>query len=145
MWLVAHLHDGYLSENGFAEFDQLFISSYICELLNNLKMADNTIYKLHADVCKALGNPLRIQIIDLLQDNELTFSEILHKTKGLKSTLSQHLSVMVRKGILVQRKEGINVYFKLSSPKVAKACALMREVLIAYLKKHKNILKKMKN
>lgn len=106
-------------------------------------MTDNSIYRLHADVCKALGNPLRIEIIDLLQDNELCFSDILEKTGGLKSTLSQHLSVMVSKGILHQRKEGQNVYFKLSSPKVAKACALMREVLIDYLKKHKNILEKM--
>lgn len=106
-------------------------------------MTGNSIYKLHAEVCKALGNPLRIQIIDLLQGNELCFSDILEKTGGLKSTLSQHLSVMVSKGILHQRKEGQNVYFKLSSPKVAKACALMREVLIDYLKKHKKILEKM--
>lgn len=106
-------------------------------------MADNSIYLLHAEVCKALGNPLRIQIIDLLQDNELCFSDILAETGGLKSTLSQHLSVMVSKGILHQRKEGLNVYYKLSSPKVAKACALMREVLMDYLKKHKTILEKM--
>ena len=106
-------------------------------------MADNSIYKLHADVCKALGNPLRIQIIDLLQDRELCFSDILEITGGLKSSLSQHLSVMVNKGILHQRKEGLNVYFKLSSPKVAKACALMREVLIDYLKTQKEILEKM--
>ena len=77
-------------------------------------MADNSIYKLHAEVCKALGNPLRIQIIDLLQNNELCFSDILEKTGGIKSTLSQHLSIMVSKGILHQRKEGQNVYFKLS-------------------------------
>jgi len=106
-------------------------------------MADNSIYKLHAGVCKALGNPLRIQIIDLLQENELCFSDILAETGGLKSSLSQHLSVMVNKGILHQRKEGLNVYFKLSSPKVAKACGLMREVLMDYLKKHKTILEKM--
>lgn len=105
-------------------------------------MADNSIYQLHAEVCKALGNPLRIQIIDILQ-KELCFSDILEETGGLKSTLSQHLSVMVSKGILLQRKEGLNVYFKLSSPKVAKACALMREVLMDYLKKHKKILEKM--
>jgi ArsR family transcriptional regulator len=106
-------------------------------------MTDNSIYKLHAEVCKALGNSLRIQIIDLLQGAELCFSDILAETGGLKSSLSQHLSVMVSKGILHQRKEGLNVYYKLSSPKVAKACALMREVLMDYLKKHKTILEKM--
>lgn len=104
-------------------------------------MTNITIYESHAEVCKALGHPLRIQIIDLLQEDELCFSEILEITGGLKSNLSQHLSVMVRKGILKQRKEGQNVYFKLSSPKVAKACGLMREVLVDYLKSQQKLLK----
>lgn len=69
-------------------------------------MADKKIYELHADVCKALGHPLRIEVIDLLQDTELCFTDILDDTGGLKSSLSQHLSVMVQKGILKVRREG---------------------------------------
>jgi len=43
---------------------------------------------------------------------------------------------------LKARREGQSVYFSLSSKKVAQACRLMREVLIANLKKHKEILEK---
>ena len=103
-------------------------------------MADKKIFELHADVCKALGHPLRIEIIDLLQDNELCFTDILDVTGGLKSNLSQHLSVMTKKGILKVRREGQCNYFTLSSKKVAQACRLMREVLIENLKKQKAIL-----
>lgn len=106
-------------------------------------MKDKTIYKLHAGICKALAHPIRIEIIDVLQNNELTFGEIAKKTNTSKSNLSQHLSVMVDKGILAQRKEGLNVYFKLSTIKVAKACILMREVLIEKLQENKEILKKL--
>lgn len=105
-------------------------------------MADKQIFELHANICKALGHAIRIEIIDLMQVSELTFSEILENTGGLKSNLSQHLSVMVRKGILTQRKEGQNVYYKLSSRKVASACRLMREVLIENLQKQSQLLKK---
>lgn len=103
-------------------------------------MHDKKIFELHADVCKALGHSLRIEVIDLLQDNELCFTDILDKTGGLKSNLSQHLSVMTKKGILKTRREGQCIYFSLSSKKVAQACRLMREVLIDHLKKHKAVL-----
>ncbi|MBE2188808.1 MAG: winged helix-turn-helix transcriptional regulator [Candidatus Kapabacteria bacterium] len=106
-------------------------------------MTDKKIFELHAEVCKALGHSLRIEVIDLLQDNELCFTDILENTGGLKSNLSQHLSVMTKKGILKMRREGQCNYYSLSSKKVAQACRLMREVLIDNLKKHSAILEKM--
>ena len=100
------------------------------------------IYQLHAQVCKALAHGIRIEIIDLLQDKEMGFGEIFEKTGIAKSSLSQHLSVMVEKGILIQRKEGLNSYYRVSTDKVSKACQLMREVLIEKLEKSTEILKK---
>lgn len=106
-------------------------------------MISKKIFELHADVCKALGHPLRIEVIDLLQEKELCFSDILEVTGGLKSNLSQHLSVMTKKGILKMRRDGQSNYYSLSSKKVAQACLLMREVLIDSLKKQKDLLEKM--
>ena len=103
---------------------------------------DKHIYQLHAQVCKALAHGIRIEIIDLLQDKEMGFGEIFEKTGIAKSSLSQHLSVMVENGILNQRKEGLNSYYRVSSDKVSKACQLMREVLIEKLEKSTEILKK---
>jgi DNA-binding transcriptional ArsR family regulator len=104
-------------------------------------MSNKIIYKLHADVCKALAHAIRIEIIDLLGESELGFGEISEKTGVVKSSLSQHLSVMVGKGILTQRKEGLNSYFKISTPKVAEACQLMREVMIERIEKTNEMLK----
>ena len=78
-------------------------------------MTGKKIFELHADVCKALGHPLRIEIIDLLQKKEICFSDILEVTGGLKSNLSQHLSVMTKKGILKMRRDGQCNYYSLSS------------------------------
>ncbi|TAL57162.1 MAG: ArsR family transcriptional regulator [Bacteroidetes bacterium] len=108
-------------------------------------MPDKKIFKLHAEVCKALAHALRIEVIDLLQGGESCFTDILEETGGLKSNLSQHLSIMVKCGILKVRKDSRCNYYSLSSSKVAKACSLMREVLIENLKKeqklHKELLK----
>ncbi|MBI2794648.1 MAG: winged helix-turn-helix transcriptional regulator [Ignavibacteria bacterium] len=103
-------------------------------------MKDGKIFELHADVCKALGHALRIQVIDLLQDGELCFTDILEITGGLKSNLSQHLSLMSKKGILTVRRQGQCNYYSLSSKKVARACRLMREVLIENLKQGQSLL-----
>ncbi len=104
-------------------------------------MADKIIYHLLSDTCKALSHPIRIEIIELLGKGELGFSEISERTGVAKSNLSQHLSVMVERGILRQRKEGLNSYFRLSSQKVTEACQLIREVLIERLEKTQEILK----
>ena len=103
-------------------------------------MSGKEIFELQADVCKALAHPLRIEIIDLLQADELCFSDILEVTGGLKSNLSQHLTIMTTKGILNMRREGKCNYYSLSTKKVAQACQLMREVLVDNLEKQKNLL-----
>ena len=106
-------------------------------------MKDKKIYELHAEVCKALAHPLRIEVIDILQKGELCFGDILEETGGIKSNLSQHLSVMVNSGILKARKKSRCNYYSQSSSKVAKACSLMREVLIDNLKKQQELHKKL--
>jgi len=94
--------------------------------------------------CKALANPIRIEIIDVLNDKELTFGELQNETGVLKSNLSQHLSLMVSNEILVQRKEGLNVYFKLSTDRITTACRIMREVLIDNLRKQSELINNLK-
>lgn len=106
-------------------------------------MANKKIYELHANICKALGHATRIEIIDILQNKEMNFGELLKKIGGAKSNLSQHLTSMTSRGILIQRKEGLNVYYKLSSRKISTVCRIMREVLMENLKKQNEIFKKL--
>jgi ArsR family transcriptional regulator len=107
-------------------------------------MEKKSLYEMHADVCKALAHAIRIEIIDILKDKELSFGEIVDKTGVLKSNLSQHISVMVQKGILDQRKKGLHVYYKLSTPRVYEAFYMMREVLKERILKQEKLLKKIK-
>ena len=96
---------------------------------------------MHADVCKTLANPKRIEIINLLSQGERPVADLIKKTGLLKANLSQHLSVMRTKGILKSRKEGLAVYYRIANPKVVKACDLMREVLFEQIKEREQELK----
>jgi len=108
-------------------------------------MENKKLISLQADICKALGHPLRIEVIEILQNQELCFTDILQITGGLKSNLSQHLSSMTKKGILKVRREGQCNYFSMTSPKVAEACQLMREVLIENMKYQQQILQNLQS
>lgn len=106
-------------------------------------MKDKTIYLLHANICKALANPIRIEIIEILGDREVAFTDLQTETNVLKSNLSQHLSLLVSNGLLIQRREGLKAYYKLSGEKIAIACRMMREILVDNLNKQHEIVKQL--
>ena len=96
-------------------------------------MADSQLYELHASICQTLANPKRLEVIDRLRDGEQSVSDLAGAMKIGQANLSQHLAVMRQKGIVATRREGLNVYYRLSNPKIIKACDLMRQVLLEHL------------
>lgn len=103
--------------------------------------SDKTIFEYQAEVCKTLANPKRLEIIHSLRNGEKTVSELVAILGVPKANISQHLSVMRSKGVLESRKEGVNVYYSISNPKVVEACSLMKDVLIEQARKNSVIFK----
>ncbi len=103
---------------------------------------DKDLYEIQADICKTLGNAKRIRILDALQNGELTVNELVDIVGISPANISQHLGIMRQKGILTSRREGVNIFYKISNRKVSKACALMREVLIEQLEEGQKIARK---
>ena len=103
---------------------------------------EKDLYEIQADICKTLGNAKRIRILDALQNSELTVSELVDIVGISPANISQHLGIMRQKGILTSRREGVNIFYKISNRKVSKACALMREVLIEQLEEGQKIARK---
>lgn len=89
-----------------------------------------SVFALHAGVCKALAHPKRLEILAALQGGELAAGEIVARVGTTKGNVSQHLGVMRQAGVLATRRIGANVYYRVSNPKIVQACALMREVLL---------------
>lgn len=100
------------------------------------------LYEIHADICKTLGNAKRIEILNALENRELTVGELADILNISSANVSQHLAIMRQKGILVTRREGTNIYYKISNPKVSQACALMREVLLEQIEEGQRMVKR---
>jgi DNA-binding transcriptional ArsR family regulator len=95
---------------------------------------------MQADICKTLTNPKRIEILNTLKTEEKTVTELVIALGASKANVSQHLAVMRHKGILTSRREGVNIYYRVSNPKVIDACALMKEVLFEQYSAEKKAL-----
>ena len=90
---------------------------------------DERIYTLQANLCKALSNPIRLMIIDVLKDGEATVGELQDMLGAQQPNLSQHLAVMRSSGIVQSRKVGTKVHYSLTNPKIVEACSLVRTIL----------------
>lgn len=95
----------------------------------------SSLFSLHANLLKAIANPKRLEIINLLRDGELTVRQIQDMLDLSQGNLSQHLMVLRQERVVKTRKEGKQIYYKIANQNFIKACDLMREVL---LRRYKN-------
>ena len=74
----------------------------------------STKYEKNAKILKALSDPNRLKIIELLSCGEKCAFEILVSFKFTQPTLSHHMKVLIDCGLIEARKDGIWNLYKLN-------------------------------
>jgi ArsR family transcriptional regulator len=87
------------------------------------------IFKIQAEILKALANPVRLEILHLIGNGEAPFSKLLLALGIPKTNLSQHLAVLRKAQIVTDRREGVNMFYRASFPEIAEACNFVGEAL----------------
>jgi len=77
---------------------------------------DKTDCRKEADVFKALGHPTRLWIVKQLADGEHCVCEFVAAVGVDFSTISQHLAILKRAGVITDDKRGKSVYYRLTCP-----------------------------
>jgi ArsR family transcriptional regulator len=95
---------------------------------------EDQIYLYHAEMCQVFSHPKRLEAINVLRDGEMSVTELAQKLGLTVGNLSQHLSMMKERRILVSRKEGNMVYYRISNPKLIPCFDLMREMLFEHIR-----------
>jgi DNA-binding transcriptional ArsR family regulator len=93
-------------------------------------LTDKSMLTMLADICKTLSNPKRIEILSILQDDEKTVAAMVTALGASKANVSQHLAVMRHRGILDTRRNGVNIYYRVTNQKIIEASTLMKSVLL---------------
>jgi len=65
---------------------------------------------------KALGNPDRLLLLCQLVEGEMNVGELEKRLQIVQPTLSQQLGVLRREGMVDTRRDGRQIYYRISSP-----------------------------
>ena len=82
-----------------------------------------------AEILKAIAQPTRMKIIELLRDGERCVCEIFPAIAEEQSNTSRHLNMMQGCGILARRKDGIKIMYRLKHPEVLEILELASSIL----------------
>lgn len=77
---------------------------------------------------KAIAHPLRLKILCVLADEELSVQDIVDNVGTSQSNISQHLAILRDKGVLATRKDANRVYYRIGDPRTLKLVSMMRDV-----------------
>lgn len=88
----------------------------------------DAIYEQFARVSKALANPHRIELVELLSQGPRTVEAIARMTDMSLANTSQHLQVLRAAGLLEATKEGLFVTYRLADDSVGELLLVLRKV-----------------
>ncbi len=79
---------------------------------------------------RALGEPLRLRILQRLLDGEQSVGALAQSLESSSANISKHVSVLSDAGFVTRRKEGTTVLCRVADPLVPKLCELMCERVV---------------
>jgi ArsR family transcriptional regulator len=85
-----------------------------------------------SEAMQAMAHPLRLKILCLVNNQELSVLEIVDGVGTTQSNVSQHLAVLRDQGLLTSRKEANKVFYRVDDPRVLKMISLTREIFCSF-------------
>ncbi|MEU0991218.1 metalloregulator ArsR/SmtB family transcription factor [Streptomyces sp. NPDC005953] len=91
------------------------------------------LYQAKAEFFRMLGHPVRIRVLELLQDGPMPVRDLLAQIEIEPAALSQQLAVLRRSGIVTSTREGATVVYELAGGDVAELMRAARRILTEML------------
>jgi ArsR family transcriptional regulator len=77
---------------------------------------------------KALSDPTRLKIVELLKNKEICACKFSSLTKKAQPTVSQHLRILEDAGIIKSRKDGKNIIYSIADKKIFDLIKIAKEI-----------------
>lgn len=95
---------------------------------------------LHANICQALGDPKRIQILYALHDQPRHVTALADELGMPQPTASRHLRVLRERALVITERDGAAVVYRLADPRMIDVLDVMRQVLRSALARQADVL-----
>ncbi len=82
-----------------------------------------------------LAEPMRLRLLQALVLGERNVNALVSVTRGTQANVSRHLQTLAREGILLRRRDGMQVYYSVADPSVFEMCRVVCGCIRAGLKK----------
>jgi DNA-binding transcriptional ArsR family regulator len=86
------------------------------------------LYRLFAEVARALANPHRLELLDLLVPAPRTVEELAGEAQLSIANTSQHLQRLKHARLVVDEREGLYMRYRLAGPSIARLWLELRGV-----------------
>ena len=100
-------------------------------LINDLLVREEDV-QIASRSLKAISHPLRLKILCVLGENEVSVQDIVEYVGTSQSNISQHLAILRDKGILASRKEANRVFYRVGDARTLKLIGMMQEVFCSH-------------
>jgi ArsR family transcriptional regulator len=81
-----------------------------------------------AAVAKALADPKRLCVLQSLAGRELSVRELSDHVGCQVPNMSQHLAVLRNAGLVLTRRDGNAIYYRVADPRILEACHLLQSI-----------------
>jgi ArsR family transcriptional regulator len=89
---------------------------------------------------KVLAEPMRLRLLNALRSGEKSVTELVEETGSGQANISKHLGLLYRNRMVMRRKEGLNVYYRIADPTIFQLCELVCSGLEAEVESRRRVL-----
>ena len=81
-----------------------------------------------AKILKSMSHPIRLKILCLLQDKELSVGDIRNEVETTNANVSQHLNILRNQGIIDFRKDANFIYNRITDKRILDLILTMQKL-----------------
>jgi len=85
-------------------------------------------YERNAVTYKILANPKRLEILNLLCEQEMPVETLVKELGISKANVSQHLALLRYADLVTVRRQGLNGYYKIIDPRIVEPCRILHKL-----------------
>ncbi len=85
-------------------------------------------FEKNADIYRVMANPIRLHILNYLRTREASVTELTKVLKLHKANVSQHLAVLRNLRLVRVRRDGLNMYYRISDPRIVDPCRILHNL-----------------
>ncbi|MEN9657459.1 MAG: ArsR/SmtB family transcription factor [Iodobacter sp.] len=101
-------------------------------MANSIEHMDDPHIDQASRAMKAMSHPLRLKILCVLGDKEVSVQDIVEQVGTTQSNISQHLALMREKGVLRTRKDANRVFYRVGDLRTLEVIVMLRNVFCGF-------------